>query len=197
MGTLSIGQRDACCWWLRAQPRQCPAPPGGLANHAQHHIDCVWAQQTCYEHRLPAQTKPLPLKPFLQVQVRALTGLVQSASLLQPPLLTLHEGAPEKAAHVNMEAVAQCDGKLILSAVCCRRSALPYFAGSSLLQAKRSQHHSDTLYMWARACYERPLTSVAIASEAGLAGACVALRGIGTVGISTAASVVGAAKDHG
>jgi hypothetical protein len=40
--------------------------------------------------------KPLPLKPLLQVQVRALTGLVQSASLLQPPLLTLHEGAPEK-----------------------------------------------------------------------------------------------------
>jgi len=193
-----IGQRDACCWWLRAQLRQYPPPQGSLAKHAQHHIDCEWAQQTCYEHHSPAQMKPLPLKPLLQVQVRALTGLVQSASLLQPPLLTLHEGAPETAAHDNMEAVAQCDGKLILAAVCCRRSTLPHFAGSSLLLAKRSQHHSDTLYMWAQAhCYERPLTSVAIASEARLAGACVALRGVGAVGIGTAASVVGAAKDHG
>jgi hypothetical protein len=126
-----------------------PPPPPGLAKHAQHHIDCVWVQQTCYEHHSPAQTKPLPLKPFLQVHVRALTGLVQSASLLQPPLLTLHEGAPEKAAHVNMEAVAQCDGMPILSAVCCRRSALPHFAGSSVLLAKRSQHHSDCV--WAQA----------------------------------------------
>ena len=85
--------------------------------------------------------------------------------------------------------------RLILLAVCCRRSTLPYFAGSSLLLAKLSQHHSDC--MWAQACYERLLTSVAIASEAGLAGACVALKGVGAVGISTAASVVGAAMDHG
>jgi hypothetical protein len=46
--------------------------------------------------------------------------------------------------------------------------------------------------------FARPLTaSDAIASEAGLAGAVVALRGVGAVSISSAASVVGAAEDHG
>ena len=48
------------------------------------------------------------------------------------------------------------------------------------------------------ACFEHLLTATdAIASEARLAGAVVALRGVGAVGISTAASVVVAAVHHG
>jgi hypothetical protein len=63
---------------------------------------------------LPAQTKPLPVKPgVLQVHVRVPALLVQLALALQPPFATLQEGAPENAEHITVKAVAQCDDTLM------------------------------------------------------------------------------------
>ena len=76
-----------------------------LANSSKHHSPCTSAQQARHalNHHSPAQTRPLPVKPVLQVQLRALLPKVQVASALQAPLLMGHGSTAANTEHVGVE----------------------------------------------------------------------------------------------
>jgi len=101
--------RQQCISSLTAQPSAAGnTATCGLSRHALN-------------HHSPAQAKPLPVKPVLQVHERAPPLKVQVASALQPPLLMGHGSTAENTQHVGVETGGE---PVHAGAVCLRNAAV-------------------------------------------------------------------------
>jgi len=190
---------DACSWCsTRHVHRLLPLASQAQRSSRGHH---AWAEQACCQHPLTCASLTVASEACLACALAGATdeaavSITAAASVVAVAWVHTCQGAVHRH-RTRWHATRRFAPMSSMLGLSTNRSALGPWIFPSASQ-KCMQHVIRECMCSQQACCKRPLTgaNIAIASEARIAGACVALRDVGAGGLATAASVFVAAMDH-